>query len=86
MKSLRDARQILRSSPMQKGDSKELGSLRVASMGAALRACASHVDAAPVKSCPFSWDLGDCRKLTIKDLTLGFCSAFCRSESVLNMG
>ncbi|MCV2371383.1 hypothetical protein [Roseateles oligotrophus] len=46
MKSLRDARQILRSSPMQKGvNSKEHGSLRVASMGAALRACTTHVNA-----------------------------------------
>ncbi|MCV2358076.1 hypothetical protein LNV08_03740 [Paucibacter sp. TC2R-5] len=43
MKSLRDARQILRSSPMQKGNSKEHGSLRVASMGAALRACTAQV-------------------------------------------
>ncbi|WP_310389016.1 hypothetical protein [Roseateles sp.] len=73
MKSLRDARQILRSSPMQKGvNSKELGSLRVALMGAALRACTLQVDAVPVKSCPSSSDLGVYRKLTIKDLTLGF--------------
>ncbi len=35
LKSLRDARQILRSSPMQKGNSNLLGSLRVASIGAA---------------------------------------------------
>jgi hypothetical protein len=45
-KSLRDARQILRASPMQKGHSEELGSLRVASMGAALRADTSQVDTA----------------------------------------
>ncbi|MDC8770127.1 hypothetical protein [Roseateles albus] len=46
LKSLRDARQILRSSPMQKGmNSKEHGSLRVASMGAALRVRTSHVEA-----------------------------------------
>ena len=38
LKSLRDARQILRSSPMQKEVTKELGSLRVTSVGAALRA------------------------------------------------
>jgi hypothetical protein len=41
LKSLRDARQILRASPMQKGDSEEHGSLRVASNVAALRACTS---------------------------------------------
>jgi hypothetical protein len=36
LKSLRDARQTFRSSPMQKGNAKELDSLRVASNGAAL--------------------------------------------------
>jgi len=30
LKSLRDARQIFRSSPMQKGNPEELGSLRIA--------------------------------------------------------
>ncbi len=48
LKSLRDARQILRSSPMQKGDSKEHGSLRVASNGAARSACTSEVDSVSV--------------------------------------
>jgi hypothetical protein len=42
LKSLRDARQILRSSPMQKGlNSEEYGSLRVASAGV-LRAARTH--------------------------------------------
>ncbi|MDC8772089.1 hypothetical protein [Roseateles albus] len=46
MKSLRDARQILRSSPMQKGvNFKELGSLCIALIGAALRASTSQVNA-----------------------------------------
>jgi hypothetical protein len=48
LKSLRDARQILRASPMQKGYSKEHGSLRIASKGAALRASTSQVDAGRV--------------------------------------
>jgi hypothetical protein len=51
LKSLRDARQIFRSSPMQKGDSKEYGSLRVALMGAALGARTWHGYAGRVKSC-----------------------------------
>jgi len=50
LKSLRDARQTFRSSPMQKGNAKELGSLRVASMVAALRACAAQVDGLRVRS------------------------------------
>ncbi len=51
LKSLRDARQILRASPMQKGDSKEHGSLRVASNGAALRACTSQIGDLRVRFC-----------------------------------
>jgi hypothetical protein len=51
LKSLRDARQILRSSPMQKGNSEEYGSLRVASKGAALRACTAQVESVRVKFC-----------------------------------
>jgi hypothetical protein len=39
LKSLRDARQILRSSPMQKGHSKEHCSLRVALKGACAARC-----------------------------------------------
>jgi hypothetical protein len=40
-----------------KGDSKELGSLRVALMGAALRACTGQADASGVKSCLHIQDL-----------------------------
>ena len=57
LKSLRDARQIFRSSPMQKGSSKDHGSLRVASMGTALRACTLQVDAVRVRSCLHFRDL-----------------------------
>jgi hypothetical protein len=46
LKSLRDARQIFRASPMQKGDSTEHGSLRVASNRVLARcACTPQTDA-----------------------------------------
>ncbi len=51
LKSLRDARQILRASPMQKGHSKEHGSLRVASKGAARSACTLLANTMRVRSC-----------------------------------
>ncbi len=57
LKSLRDARQNLRSSLMQKGHSQEHGSLRVASEGAALRAGTYQVDDLKVGACLYIQDL-----------------------------
>jgi hypothetical protein len=57
---------------MQKGvNSKEHGSLRVASKGVARSACTIQVEGLKVRSRAYSWGLDVAGELTIKDLPLG---------------